>query len=82
MEQSNDSKIIPALLVGAAAYFGLTNNGSSVADLTREAVGRLIDTEDKQKKYAGKKRKNTASVTPVRSKSRKRKSPNKSNPVV
>jgi hypothetical protein len=35
--------IIPALLAGAAAYFGFTGRGDSLRDLTHDAVTRVIN---------------------------------------
>jgi hypothetical protein len=44
--------IIPALLAGAAAYFGFTGRGDHLRDLTHDAVTRVLndppDTAEKK----------------------------------
>lgn len=41
----DETPIIPALLAGAAVYFGITQQGSALADLAKTAVGRMVDHE-------------------------------------
>ena len=41
--------VISSLLAGAAVYFGLSKKGSSLEDLARVAVGRVIDDQCQQK---------------------------------
>jgi len=45
----DETPIIPALLTGAAVYFGIKRQGNSLADLAKIAVGRVVDQETGQR---------------------------------
>ena len=50
MNQKAKQSLVPALLAGAAVYFGIKGKGSCLGDLTKEAVNRMInDNVDEQK---------------------------------
>lgn len=44
--------VISSLLAGAAVYFGLSKKGSSLEDLARVAVGRVIDDQSQRRAEA------------------------------
>ena len=43
MSDQHGSGILPALLTGAAIYFGMNRKSGDLHDLTKEAVSRVID---------------------------------------
>jgi hypothetical protein len=38
---------IPAIIAGAAAYFGLTGKSSAIGDIAKTAVARLVEDQKK-----------------------------------